>query len=65
MFVVRGPHAWSICVHVQERGVKPSGMRVLFAYVFSTMFGKARDLRDENRPAPHPPAPSLREEKGG
>jgi hypothetical protein len=40
-------------------------MRALFASVFSTMFGKARDVRDENRPAPHPPAPSPREEKGG
>ncbi len=27
-------------------------MRVLFASVFSTMFGKAGDVRDENRPAP-------------
>jgi hypothetical protein len=52
--------------YVQERGVKPSGMRVLFASVFSSMFGKAMDVRDENRPAPHPPAPSPRiEEKGG
>ena len=51
--------------YVQELGVKPSGMRVLFASVFSTMFGKARDVRDENRPAPHPPNPSPRiEEKG-
>ena len=47
--------------YVQERGVKPSGMRVLFACVFSTMFGKARDVRDENRPAPHPPARSPRD----
>ncbi len=52
--------------YVQELGVKPSGVRVLFASVFSTMFGKARDVRDENLPAPHPPAPSPRiEEKGG
>ncbi|MFY8201206.1 MAG: integron integrase [Pirellula staleyi] len=52
--------------YVQERGVKPSGMRVLFVSVFSTMFGKARDVRVENRPAPHPPARSPRiEEKGG
>ena len=52
--------------YVPELGVKPSGIRALFASVFSTMFGKARDVRDENRPAPHPPAPSPRiEEKGG
>jgi len=51
--------------YVQEPDVKPSGMRVLFASAFSCMFGKARDVRDENRPAPHPPAPSPREEKGG
>ena len=51
--------------YVQVQGVKPSGMRSLFASVFSTMFGKARDVRDENRPAPHPPNPSPRiEEKG-
>ena len=51
--------------YVQEPGVKPSGMRARFASVFSTMFGKARDVRDENRPAPHPPNPSPRiEEKG-
>ena len=30
--------------YVQERGIKPSGMRVLFASVFSYMFGKARDV---------------------
>ena len=46
--------------YVQQRGVKPSGMRALFASVFSTMLGKARDVRDENRPDPHPPAPSPR-----
>ena len=46
--------------YVQVQGVKPSGMRALFASVFSSMFGKARDVRDENRPAPHPPAPSPR-----
>ena len=52
--------------YVQEPGVKPSGMRALFASVFSTMFGKAKDVQGENRPAPHPPAPSPRiEEKGG
>ena len=51
--------------YVQEPSVKPSGMRALYVSVFSTMFGKARDVRDENRPAPHPPAPSPREEKGG
>ncbi|MCF7960580.1 MAG: hypothetical protein K9M08_07545 [Pirellula sp.] len=51
--------------YVQHRGVKPSGMRSFFASVFSTMFGKARDVRDENRPAPHPPTHSPRiEEKG-
>ena len=51
--------------YVPVLGVKPSGMRVLFASVFPTMLGKARDVRDENRPAPHPPAPSPRiEEKG-
>ena len=61
MFVVRGPHAWSICAHVPERGVKRGGMRALFASVFSTMFGKARDVRDENRPAPHPPRPLILE----
>jgi len=46
---------------VQEPGVKPSGMRVLFACVFSYLFGKARDVRDENRPAPHPTARSPRD----
>ena len=52
--------------NVQELGVKPSGMRAFFESLFSYMFGKARDVRDENRPAPHPPAPSPRiEEKGG
>ncbi len=45
---------------------KPSGIRLLFASVFSFMFGKVRDVRDGNRPAPHPPAPSPQiEEKGG
>ncbi len=44
--------------YVQKPGVKPSGMLALFASVFSSMFGKARDVRDENRPAPHPSAPS-------
>ena len=38
---------------------------MFFASVFSSMFGKARDVLDENLPAPHPPAPSPREEKGG
>ena len=47
--------------HVQVQGVKPSGMRALFASVFSSMFGKVRDVRDENRPAPHPPARSPRD----
>jgi hypothetical protein len=52
--------------YVQKRGVKPSGMRALFAHVFSTMFGKAKDVQGENRPAPHPPAPSPRiGDKGG
>jgi hypothetical protein len=34
----------------------PTGIRLLFASVYSYMFGKVRDVRDENRPAPHPPA---------
>ena len=46
--------------YVQEPGVKPSGMRALFASVFTTMFGKAKDVLDETRPAPSP-----REETGG
>jgi hypothetical protein len=50
--------------YVQVQGVKPSGMRALFASVLSYLFGKARDVRDENRPAPHP-ARSPREEMGG
>ena len=47
--------------YVQEPGVKPSGMRAFFGSVFSSMFGKARDVRDENRPAPDPPARSPRD----
>ena len=41
--------------YVQEPRVKPGGMRVLFASVFSTMFGNAWDVRGENRPTLHPP----------
>jgi hypothetical protein len=47
--------------YVQVQGVKPSGRRALSASVFSYLFGKERDVRDENRPAPHPPTPSPRE----
>jgi hypothetical protein len=51
--------------YVQERGVKPSGMRAFFASVFSYLLGKARDVRDENRLDPHPPAPFPRIAEAG